>query len=127
MDLITSPDIYTPSVNTDGNYIDYIPIIINGLFCPCGTRKDKTYEKSSKFATHIKTKCHQKWLTMLNQNKANYYVEMLKNKELVANQQKIIVELENNLHKKILTIDYLTEQLTTKTTQSSCAIDLLDF
>ena len=64
---------------------------------------------------------------MLNQNKANYYVEMLKNKELVENQQKIIVALENNLHKKILTIDYLTEQLTNKTTQSSCAIDLLDF
>ena len=45
MDLITSPDIYTPSVNTDGNYIDYIPIIINGLFCPCGTRKLVEQEK----------------------------------------------------------------------------------
>ena len=127
MDITTNPDMYTPSVNTDGNYIDYVPIITNGLFCPCGTRKEKIYEKSGKFATHIKTKSHQKWLTMLNQNKANYYVEMLKNKELVENQQKIIVQLENKLQKKILTIDYLTEQLTTKTNKQSCTINLLDF
>ena len=62
----------------------------------------------------------------MNQNKANYYVEMLKNKELVENQQKIIAQLENQLHKKTLTIDYLTEQLT-KTNQQSSNIDLLDF
>ena len=127
MDRTTNPHIYMPNFNTDGNYIDYVPIITNGLFCPCGTRKEKIYEKSGKFATHIKTKSHQKWLTMLNQNKANYYVEMLKNKELVENQQKIIVQLENKLQKKILTIDYLTEQLTTKTNKQSCTINLLDF
>ena len=128
MEMTIIPDTYMPSVNDDGAYVDNIPIIKNGMYCLCGSRKDKAYETTSKFTTHIKTKSHQKWLQSLNQNKANYYVEMLKNKELVENQQKIITQLENQLHKKTLTIDYLTEQLTHKTTTSQiCNIDLLDF
>jgi hypothetical protein len=125
MDITITPDTYTPSVDDSGNYVDNIPVIKNGLFCPCGSRKDKTYENATKFATHIKSKTHQKWLAVLNQNKANYYVEMLKNKELIENQRKIITQLENQLHKKTLTIDYLTEQLTIKTIHKEC-IDLLD-
>jgi hypothetical protein len=127
MEITIIPDTYTPSVNETGNYIDNIPIIKNGLFCPCGSRKDKTYENTSKFATHTKSKSHQKWLINLNQNKANYYIEMLKNKELVENQRKIITQLENQLQRKTLTIDYLTEQLKTKTVNQTCNIDLLDF
>ena len=126
MDITITPDTYTPSVDNNGNYIDNIPIIKNGLFCPCGSRKDKTYENTTKFSAHIKSKSHQKWLIILNQNKANYYVEMLKNKELVEAQQKIIIQLENQLHKKTLTIDYLTDQLTNKTRQQECNINLLD-
>jgi hypothetical protein len=126
MDITITPDTYTPSVDNDGNYIDKIPTIKNGLFCPCGSRKEKSYENTTKFASHIKSKAHQNWLLSLNQNKANYYVEMLMKKELIENQQKIIVQLENQLHKKILTIDYLTEQLTTKTNQQACTMDLLD-
>jgi len=129
MEITITPDTYTPSVNNEGNYIDNIPIIKNGLYCPCGSRKDKTYENVTKFSSHIKSKSHQKWLMVLNQNKANYYVEMLTNKELVENQKKIISQLEKQLYKKTLTIDYLTEQLTTKTIQPApaCNIDLLDF
>uniref|UniRef100_A0A6C0ERS9 Uncharacterized protein n=1 Tax=viral metagenome TaxID=1070528 RepID=A0A6C0ERS9_9ZZZZ len=126
MEITITPDIYTPSVDNTGNYIDNIPIIKNGIFCPCGSRKDKTYETASKFSIHIKSKTHQKWLTILNQNKANYYVEMLKTKELVENQRKIIAQLENQLHKKTLTIDYLTEQVINKTNQQVSNIDLLD-
>jgi hypothetical protein len=126
MEITITPDTYTPSVDNNGNYIDNIPIIKNGLFCPCGSRKDKTYENTTKFATHIKSKSHQKWLTILNQNKANYYVEMLKNKELVENQQKIIIQLENQLKNKTLTIDYLTNQLTINTRQIVSTVDLLD-
>ena len=51
---------------------------------------------------------------------------MLMNKEMIVNQQKIIVQLENQVHKKNLTIDYLTEQLTLKTNQQACTMDLLD-
>jgi len=32
MDITTNPDMYTPSVNTDGNYIDYVPIITNAYY-----------------------------------------------------------------------------------------------
>jgi len=126
MDITITPDIYTPSVDDTGKYIDNIPNITNGMFCPCGSRKNKMYENTNKFATHTKSKYHQKWLVSLNQNKANYYVEMLKNKEIVENQQKIITQLENQLRKKALTIDYLTEQLITKTMQQPCSVDLLD-
>lgn len=129
MDITLTPDTYMPSVDDNGNYTDNIPIIKHGLFCPCGSRKDKTYENTSKFAAHIKTKVHQKWLLMLNQNKANYYVEMLKNKEIVESQQKIITQLEQQLQRKSLTIDYLTGQLTRQTSLQAAAavsIDLLD-
>jgi predicted RNase H-like nuclease (RuvC/YqgF family) len=124
MDITLTPDTYMPSVDNNGNYVDSVPLIKHGLFCPCGSRKDKTYENASKFSAHIKSKFHQKWLANLNQNKANYYVEMLKNKEIVESQQKIISQLENQIQKKTLTIDYLTEQLTNRVNQTS--IDLLD-
>jgi thiamine pyrophosphate-dependent acetolactate synthase large subunit-like protein len=128
MDLFITPDIYTPSINDNGNYVDHMPIIKHGIYCSCGSRKDKVYENVAKFAHHVKSKTHQKWLEHLNQNKANYYVEMLKTKELAENQQKIIAQMETQLHKKSLTIDYLTEQLTReKTQQSATELDLLDF
>lgn len=111
MDITTTPDMYTPSVDNNGNYVDHIPVIKHGLFCPCGSRKDKIYENASKFSSHIKTKIHQKWLIILNDNKANYYMESLKYKEITENQQKIITRFEQQLQQKSLTIDYLTEQL----------------
>ena len=111
MDITTTPDMYTPSVDNNGNYVDHVPVIKHGLFCPCGSRKDKIYENASKFSSHIKTKIHQKWLLILNDNKANYYMESMKYKEISENQQKIITRFEQQLQQKSLTIDYLTEQL----------------
>ena len=121
MDISLTPDTYVPSVDDNGNYIDNIPTIRNGLICPCGSRKDKVYENNMKFAIHIKSKKHQKWILQLNQNKANYYVECIKSKELIENQKKIIAQLEQQLHNKLLTIDYLTKQLYVPET-----VDLLD-
>lgn len=112
MDLSITPDTYSPSVNSSGDYVDNIPQIKHGIYCLCGSRKDKAYENHASFAIHIKTKTHQKWLTTLNQNKANYYAEMVRHKKIVEDQQKIIAHLENQLSKKNLTIDYLTAQLT---------------
>ena len=127
MEITLTPDTYTPMVDDNGNYIDSIPKIIkHGIYCLCGSRRDKTYENASKFSTHIKTKAHQKWMLNLNQNKSNYYVEMLKNKEIIENQQKIITQLDIQLQKKTMTIDYLTEQLTHKSRQPSVSVDLLD-
>ena len=124
MDILLTPDIYTPSVDNSGNYIDKIPAIRNGIICPCNARKDKVYETSAKFASHIKSQNHQKWLIQLTQNKANYYVETIKSKELIANQQKIITNFENKINKQEIIINYLMEQI--KKTNNVEIGDLLD-
>ena len=123
MSINLTPDTYTPSIDNNGNYIDNISVIKHGLYCPCGTRKDKIYNNMNNFSTHIKSKTHQKWLLILNQNKANYYVEMIKNKEIIENQKKIIAQLEIKLQTKILAIDYLTVQLIQKENKKDLKID----
>ena len=129
MELSITPDIYSPGVNPDGNYIDTHVKIINGIYCPC-TSRNKIYENETKFNSHKKTKMHQKWLNQLNNDKANYYVELIKLKENCENQKRIIQEMENELKRKSLTIDYLTEQVTknnnSNITNISTTIDLLD-
>lgn len=129
MDLIVESDIYSPIIDDKGNYIDKIPSfnnLKNGLRCPCGTRKDKTYDCTSYFATHIKTKTHQKWLTDMNANKSNFYTENVQLKDTIMNQRFIIAKLEKEINVKIKTIDYLTQQLVSK---EPCiqVTNLLDF
>ena len=107
MELVVEPDIYAPSID------------------------DKIYETHSIFVAHTKTKTHQKWLEMLNTNKANFYVDLEKAKEVISNQRLIIAKLEKDVSNKIMTIDYLTQQLhntsATATSSTSFIIDLLDF
>ena len=93
MDLITQPDMYSPSIGDNGNYIDKIPTFNNikhGLRCPCGSRKDKVYDTRTIFSAHIKSKAHQNWLQELNLNKANYFSENEELKQIIANQKLII-------------------------------------
>uniref|UniRef100_A0A6C0I8D0 Uncharacterized protein n=1 Tax=viral metagenome TaxID=1070528 RepID=A0A6C0I8D0_9ZZZZ len=134
MELVVEPDIYSPSINDTGIYVDKVPpfnYIKKGLVCPCGSRKDKIYETHSVFVSHTKTKVHQKWLEGLNLNKANFYVELEKSKEVISNQRLIIAKLEKDINNKIMTIDYLTQQLhktqLSTTTSSTSVINLLDF
>jgi hypothetical protein len=131
MDLVVEPDFYSPSIDQAGNYIDKIPsfnIIKKGLFCPCGARKDKIYENHSMFSTHIKSKNHKKWLENLNLNKANYYIENEELKITINNQKLIIAKLEKDIQTKIMTIDYLTQQLATNNRISNKSVkNLLDF
>jgi predicted RNase H-like nuclease (RuvC/YqgF family) len=118
MELVTEPDIYTPSIDELGNYVDKIPafnIIKKGIICPCGSRKDKAYETNSVFSSHIKTKTHQKWLLGVNLNKANYYIENEKQKDTIQNQRIIIAKMDKEIQNKNMTIDYLTQQLNIKT------------
>ena len=129
MELVTEPDIYSPSIDNNGNYIDIIPsfnIINKGVSCPCGSRKGKIYETHTVFSNHIKTKCHQKWLSNLNLNKANYYVENENLKETIQTQRIVIAKLEKDLNTKLLTIDYLTKQLH-NISNPTVVKDLLDF
>lgn len=129
MELVVEPDIYQPSIDDHGNYIDQMPsfqYIKKGLTCPCGSRKDKVYDSASKFSTHSKTKIHQKWLTNLNANRANFYIENEKLKEIVENQKFIISRMEKDIQTKIYTIDYLTKQIMIQNTGKTVD-NLLDF
>jgi hypothetical protein len=131
MDIVTEPDLYTPSISEKGEYIDKIPPFANlkgGIKCPCGARRDKIYETNAIFGAHIKTKCHLNWIASLNLNKMNYYVESEKLKETVQNQRMIIARLENDNQKKMMTINYLSEQLSMRDSSSMVVVnDLIDF
>jgi hypothetical protein len=127
MELTLTPDTYMPCVDDNGSYIDNIPIIKHGLFCPCGSRKDKTYDTHSIFSSHIKTKCHQNWLNNLNLNKANYYIENEELKETLQNQRIIIGKLEKDVQNKIMTIDYLTQQINKVNLNNKVVTNLIDF
>jgi hypothetical protein len=137
MELVVEPDIYNPSINDNGLYVDKVPpfnYIKKGLVCPCGSRKDKIYETHSVFVAHTKTKAHQKWLDGLNLNRSNFYVELEKAKEVISNQRLIIAKLEKDVNNKIMTIDYLTQQLHKANTNSNINLtstanvnNLLDF
>ena len=116
MSLIVEPDIYTPSINEQGNYYDKhcsSVVIKNGLRCPCGTRKiDTIFYEISKLTIHCKTsKHHKEWIINLNLNKNNFYVENIMLRELVQNQKLIIAEIQKGINEKNIIISSLTEQL----------------
>jgi hypothetical protein len=124
MELATEPDTYCPNIDEHGNYADRIPsfntaALANGLRCPCGTRKDKVYASAAMFASHIKTKTHEKWLQDLNANKANFYIENKRLRDLVQSQKIMLGKMEVDLTNKSLTIDYLTQQLIAKNATQS--------
>ena len=73
----------------------------------------------------LNTKIHQKWLADLNLNRANYYVENEQLKTTLQNQRLIIAKLEKDVQNKMMTIDYLTQQLHKKCNEN-VVTDLLD-
>ena len=130
MELAVESDIYSPSIDDKGNYVDRIPSfnnVKNGLRCPCGTRKDKTYDCTTYFSNHIKTKSHQKWLSDMNTNKSNFFLENISLKDTINNQKQIIGKLEKEVQIKLKTIDYLTQQMTMKDANYNTVNNLLDF
>jgi hypothetical protein len=129
MDISTVCDLYSPSVNEMGDYVDKIPSFANikGLRCACGSRKDKIYETNTMFSNHTKTKAHQKWLANLNLNKTNYYVEVEELKDTVQQQRLIIAKLERESQNKTMTIEYLTQQLIAKNANQQTVNNLLGF
>jgi len=114
MELATQAEIYTATMNNDGNYIDKIQSSIiwrNGIRCACGSRKDKSFTTASSFAIHIKSKTHIKWLAELNCNKINHYAENVKLNELVRDQRLIIAKMDKANTAKDVSIMCLTQQL----------------
>lgn len=131
MEIIVEPDVYTPSIDDNGNYVDKIPsfnTLKDGLRCSCGARRDKIYKSYSVFSQHVKTKIHQKWLSDLDLNRANFYIENEKLREVIQNQRLIIAKFEKDLNNKSMTIDYLTKQLnnSTKITTIGNLLDMDD-
>jgi len=127
MELATEPSMYAPNIDSSGNYVDKVPpfsTIKHGLRCPCGSRKDKVYETPAVFASHIKTKHHQKWLAEVNTNKTNFFVENEHLKTTLHNQRIVIAQMEKEMQNQRTTIDYLTKQLVT---HQSAVNNLLDF
>ena len=59
-------------------------------------------------------------------DKANYYIENEELKTTIQNQWMIIAKLEKELQKKLMTIDYLTQQLTNKN-NTNMVNNLLEF
>lgn len=96
MEIALEPEIYSPSIDQYGNYVDRIGRFFGTIRCPCGARKDKSYS-GAQFAKHITTKTHQQWLQSINDNRCNYFVECEKLKELAKSQRLIIAHMEKKL------------------------------
>ena len=98
MDLILTPDIYEPSMDGNGNIIDKIPswscLKGKGIMCACGSRKNKVYETSALFTTHIKSQTHKNWIVKLNADKVNYYMENNKLKQIIHELRQILNHYE---------------------------------
>ena len=116
MALVTEPDVYTPNIDDNGNYVDKIPsfnsvALANGIRCSCGTRKDKVYLSAQLFAAHCKSKTHEKWVQSLNANKINFFTENQKLSEVIHTQKIMIGKLELELSIKNMTVSYLTQEV----------------
>lgn len=109
MEILATPDVYQPSMDNNGNYVDKIPSFMflnNGLRCPCGNHDG--YKTAALFRSHIKTVRHAMWLEQINQNKHNIYVEYENLRLVVEQQRKQLIEKELVIREKENTIRALT-------------------
>ena len=123
MELVVEPDIYTPNIDENGNYVDKAHMMskTEGIHCPC-SRKDKIYN----FSQHMKSKCHQQWIKTINLNKTNHFMENMELRNTVSNQKLIIAKMEKELNAKMLIIDCLSQQLV-KDMNTKMVDNLLEF
>jgi len=131
MDIAIQPSLYCPSIDAFGKYIDKIPsfnsaLLSQGIMCPCGSRRDKSYNNYNAFQQHCKTQHHQKWIAQLNDNRENHYIEREDLKNVVENQKLIIAQMDRDLRNKSMTIDYLTQQLVSVAAAATKTANLLD-
>ena len=129
MDLAIESDIYEPSINDKGDYIDYLPSsnkFKNGLRCHCGTRNEHIFDNRNSFSSHIRTKTHLRWLINLNFNKLNYFTENIKLTDTINNQKMVIAKLLRENDENIKLIAHLTRKIEFKENDNIVA-DLLDF
>lgn len=125
MELSLQPDIYVPSIDDNGKYIDIIPnkVFINniGIKCPCCTRINKVYQTRVQFSSHIKTKTHNEWLQKLSKEHLNYYSQVQEQLITLQNQKIIIANFEKEIANKNYIIETLiteNKKLTKQTTKN---------
>ena len=116
-ELATQAEWYSPFVDDSGEYIDKYPhanALQFGIRCPCiprTTHTPKVYKNRQSFIVHCRTASHQRWLSQMNSNKQNFYVELEQCKQDVANQRLIIAEQQKTLDEKNTIIHFLTKKV----------------
>jgi len=126
MEITIEPELYSPSIDEKGNYIDKIPSIKHGIRCCCGSRREKVYNNHASFSAHTKTKTHQLWIETLTLNKTNYFVENESLKNTIQQQKLIIATLDKELQGSKTIIEYLQKQLNSNGNNRTVT-DLLNF
>jgi hypothetical protein len=107
MSLSLEPDLYQVSVDENGTYINKLPSpdsINSGIRCPCGSRRNIVFKTSTSLSKHFLCEKHKMWLKNLNLEKVNHYTELIKSREIVDQQQKLIKNLKLELQDKDKTI-----------------------
>jgi hypothetical protein len=130
LELVLEPEIYTPIVDSNGNYIDKTPTanaLKYGIRCPCGTRQENIIYSAQKFKSHIKALKHQAWLKELTDKKGNFYEENIKLKDLVHQLRLMNAEHERTLINKNRVIDILLKQIELEKKSINENINLIDF
>jgi hypothetical protein len=127
--LALEPDVYVPSIDLNGNYVDVVPpfvMLTSGLRCVCGTAT--IFPTAAKFKTHTRSQRHVKWLVGVNANRGNLLTENAAQKKLIIEQRLILARLENDVRSKSVTIDCLSRQIASTQDQNTrVAVNLLDF
>lgn len=102
-DLALQSELYSPSINDNGEYIDKLPPkshFLLGMRCPCGARSGHVYSAASNFQTHMQSVAHKRWLTALNQNRHNHLRDKVELEALVKEQRCIIARLETQVQQQ---------------------------
>jgi len=127
MALVLESDIYSPSIGSDGEYIDQLPSaphFRNGMRCSCA-RLDKVFMTRQSFNLHVKSATHQRWLQNLNANRANHLTELEEARRTIDQQRRIIAQLEHEVSGLTVAIQSMSRQQAVN--QPKPAIDLLTF
>jgi hypothetical protein len=130
LELVLEPEIYTPIVDSNGNYIDKTPTanaLKYGIRCPCGTRQENIIYAAQKFKSHIKALKHQAWLKELTDKKGNFYEENIKLKDLVHQLRLMNADYERVLINKNQTIATLIKEIQSEKKPINESINLIDF
>jgi hypothetical protein len=86
-------DVYQPSMDREGNYIDSYVNLSHFSKCGCGSKNNFTNTQS--FKIHFKSEIHKRWIEYLNHEKENHYAELMKYKKLNKQQQLVIQQQQD--------------------------------